>query len=400
MNVTIAPSFVPNPPGRGTLGLLWECLFAYFLCLWTAIHVDACGDWEDKFGWCLLTFFLPEVTLFVATTAYFTAREVREGANEGIRDARQPAPTGLEGSEISVDLALLNPSSMSPQETQHASSCPVSQKIVGPGARWGLTHGYLVEMGALQFKLHQTGQKFLDPDGIRRLAKCNMLPTVRFLNRKIKALQKSDKLAKTLVCIQVSWLVIQAIARRIEMLPVTLLELNTIAQVWITLVLYGVWWYKPQGIAEAIEIDFSQCAQCQKQLDANGITPFVLSDRLSILPKELGSPLSLGFIQIVIAVYITIDALGWTAYFPTDAERILWHVSIGMLAVAVTVFLLLVLILRVYKIDTPHVALFVVLFFEMIGRTLLTIEAFISIRSLPIGAYSTPSLSDFLPHIG
>ena len=363
------------------------------------MHLDTGSDWKDKFRWCFLTFFAPELALFFAAHEYFTAREVRESANKGICDAPQPAPTGLEGSEISVDLAQLNSSSMSPQETQHAPSCPVSQKIVGPGARWGITHGYLVQMGALQFKRQQTGGKFLDPNGIRRLAKCNMLPTVSFLNLKIKALQKSDKLAKTLVCIQVSWLVIQAIARRIEMLPVTLLELNTIAQVWITLVLYGVWWYKPQGIAEAIEIDFSQCAQCQKQLNENGIPPFVLSDPLSIHPKEFGSPLSIGFIQIVIAVYIAIDALGWTAYFPTDAEMILWHVSICMLAVAVTVFLLLALIPRVYKIDTAHVALFV-LVFEMIGRTLLTIEAFISIRSLPIGAYSTPSWSDFLPHIG
>jgi len=70
-----------------------------------------------------------------------------------------------------------------------------------------------------------------------------------------------------------------------------------------------------------------------------------------------------------------------------------------MLAVAVTVFLLLALIPWVYKIDHALVALFV-LVFEGIGRTLLTIEAFISIRSLPKGAYSTPSWSDFLPHIG
>src|SRR5271156_1131736 len=136
-----------------------------------------------------------------------------------------------------------------------------------------------------------------------------MLPKASFLNAKIQALQKSDKLAKALVCLQVSWLIIQAIARRIEELPITLLELNTIAQVWITLVLYGLWWCKPQDIAESIEIDFSHCKQCQEKLQQNGITP---SGPLFAPTLSEHSDLGLGvndivcivIIQIVSAVYI------------------------------------------------------------------------------------------------
>src|SRR5271156_6454259 len=135
-----------------------------------------------------------------------------------------------------------------------------------------------------------------------------MLPKASFLNAKIQALQKSDKLAKALVCLQVSWLIIQAIARRIEELPITLLELNTIAQVWITLVLYGLWWYKPQDIAESIEIDFSHCQQCQEKLQENGITPSrpLFADTLSErgLDLRVDDMVRIGIIQIVSAVYI------------------------------------------------------------------------------------------------
>jgi hypothetical protein len=88
-------------------------------------------------------------------------------------------------------------------------------------------------MGCLKFKHDEYEAQFPLPHGIQQLARCNMLPTVSFLNTKIQALQKSDQLAKTLVCLQVSWLIIQAIARRVGKLPVTLLELNTVAQVWI-----------------------------------------------------------------------------------------------------------------------------------------------------------------------
>jgi len=144
MNVTIAPSFVPNPPGRGTLGLVWECLFTNFLCLWTVVHPAVVPpsverDWlfksSSKFAWCCMIFFLPERAILQVVLEYLTVRELCHSAN---RDIREPVLTiGLSEDEI--------PLTTSP-ETGHNSSCPVSQKIVGPGQKWGLAHGYLVQM--------------------------------------------------------------------------------------------------------------------------------------------------------------------------------------------------------------------------------------------------------------
>jgi len=254
----------------------------------------------------------------------------------------------------------------------------------------------------MKFKLEQNGaSEFPWLGGIQRLAKCNMLPTTSFLNKKIKVLQRSDKLVKTIVCIQVSWLIIQAIARKIEELPVTLLELNTIAQVWVALFIYALWWFKPQGIADIIEIDFSHCQQCQKQLREHGITmstPFFCATSVEHWRRQriVNVSLLLGLIPIVSAVYLTIDALGWTAYFPTRAERIIWHVSICMFA---TGTMLLPVATFLSYMDHPRVADVVgvcAVSAGVLGRVVLTIEAFISIRSLPVG----PSWSDFIPHIG
>jgi len=185
-------------------------------------------------------------------------------------------------------------------------------------------------------------------------------------------------------------------------------ELNTIAQVWITLVIYGLWWFKPQGIAEVIEIDFSHCQQYQEQLGGNGMT---WSTRLlDPTPMEHWAPkggdhVSLVMVQIVSAIYIVIDALGWTAYFPSHVERIMWNVAVCICAAGS----LLLLAARLLFVLAPRGRLHLrmvefavgcAVLLGVLGRFVLTIESFVSIRSLPVGAYSTPSWSDFIPHIG
>jgi len=417
MNVTLAPSFVANPSGRGTLGLVWECLFTYFLCLWTVVHPNAVSsdpifETKSKFKWCCMIFFLPEVALALVVAEYLTAREVRSNANKDrdYRDAERAIATGKpDKDDVEVDLEPLATSSeQSPPKIQHESNCPVTQKIVGWGPKWGLAQGYFVQMGAIKFKLEESVEaEFATADGIGQLAKCNMLPTVKFVDEKTHVLRKADKLAKALVCLQVSWLIIQTIARRVEELPVTLLELNTIAQVWITLVIYGLWWFKPQGIEDTVEIDFSNCPKCQEQLSENGVTPsqthlFKSAKNEDTLPLARGAALVIiCLIQIVSSLYIAIDALGWTAYFPTRAEMIVWQVCICMLAASTFFFLI---VTRCVAIDARSEVtgwfVFVAMLFAVTGRIVLMIESFISIRSLPVGAYSTPSWSDFIPHIG
>jgi hypothetical protein len=51
---------------------------------------------------------------------------------------------------------------------------------------------------------------------------------------------KADHFAKVLVLIQASWLIIQCIARTMQNLPLSLLELNTVAKVGCALIMYFV----------------------------------------------------------------------------------------------------------------------------------------------------------------
>jgi len=74
------------------------------------------------------------------------------------------------------------------------------------------------------------------------------LITTNITLREIKDKSKSDALSKGLVVMQTTWFVIQCFARRIRGLPITELELVTLAFAVLNLVTYAFWWHKPLGV--------------------------------------------------------------------------------------------------------------------------------------------------------
>lgn len=89
--------------------------------------------------------------------------------------------------------------------------------------------------------------------GVALLADCGLLPDInkRYLNDK----SRSDGLSKFIACVQAAWLIVQVVGRLILGLQVTLLEVNTLAQVFGTLIIYVLWWHKPRMVQEPINLD-------------------------------------------------------------------------------------------------------------------------------------------------
>ena len=113
---------------------------------------------------------------------------------------------------------------------------------------WTMTHDFFASTGGFAFEFNpQLGERsekgsadeFLPAECPRRLtltargmallARCGQLPNVA--KAEISDKSKANDLAKALVMIQASWMLVQVIARLIARLPVTLLEVNTIAHV-------------------------------------------------------------------------------------------------------------------------------------------------------------------------
>ncbi len=80
----------------------------------------------------------------------------------------------------------------------------------------------------------------LSPEGLLKLAAMDMAPFMIPRSR-IEDRSKADTLQKALVLLQVSWMMLQCIARKAYRLPLTLLELHTMVHVVCAVVMYAFW---------------------------------------------------------------------------------------------------------------------------------------------------------------
>jgi len=88
---------------------------------------------------------------------------------------------------------------------------------------------------------------------VLRMAKDGLfLPTPKAI---ISDKSKADFLAKGIVICQVTFLVIELIARKVQGLPITLLELHTVVHVVCALAMYIAWLGKPLDIKDPISVD-------------------------------------------------------------------------------------------------------------------------------------------------
>ena len=92
----------------------------------------------------------------------------------------------------------------------------------------------------------------------------------------IKDKGKSDWLAKSLVLLQTSWFVIQCIARGIKHLPVTHLEIVTLAYAAMNFVIYVFWWNKPLNVNRPVRVFRKSAGEepiSERQRLASGANP-------------------------------------------------------------------------------------------------------------------------------
>ncbi|KAF8659469.1 hypothetical protein AX16_001836 [Volvariella volvacea WC 439] len=134
----------------------------------------------------------------------------------------------------------------------------------GKERKWTRTHGFFVQMGGLMIEVEK-GKKYevvyCDYNGtaiIKGLKSytnrsIENLPAIR--KKEIQDRGKGDILAKTIVILQTLWFVAQCIARRVENLVLTELELVTLAFAALNVVTYILWWDKPLNIEYPIYLD-------------------------------------------------------------------------------------------------------------------------------------------------
>ena len=255
----------------------------------------------------------------------------------------------------------------------------------------------------------------------------------------IKDKGKSDRLAKFLVLLQTSWFVMQCIARAIEHLPVTHLEIVTLAYAATNFVIYIFWWNKPLNVNRPVRVfRKSEPSATQDQVISRAtrhsrawweevrnvlkrIVIFItgLQDADVDLRREDRVPrfwansdennaIIANMIVLVVGVcFGAIHCVSWGFPFPTHTELLMWRLSsVAITAVPTYISLGLPLATVLEMMGLKKFTMTVLYFCPLSGgilyiltRAVTLVLAFTSLRDLPPGAYETVYWTTFIPHI-
>ncbi|KAF8248656.1 hypothetical protein K440DRAFT_642077 [Wilcoxina mikolae CBS 423.85] len=104
-----------------------------------------------------------------------------------------------------------------------------------------------------RFQVPVNGRMALTPCGIFALGRSGVFITID--PQQIGDKSQVDVFSKGLTLIQVSWMAIQAIARKLSGLPLSLLELHTLVHAICALAMYFFWFNKPAGVRDPTIVD-------------------------------------------------------------------------------------------------------------------------------------------------
>ncbi|EIM79895.1 uncharacterized protein STEHIDRAFT_21373, partial [Stereum hirsutum FP-91666 SS1] len=207
----------PEPDGRGSFGILSSCVLTLVFCVWTAVHPNVGFQHrpifhmgESRATLLIIALLSPEVIIYLSWAQ-----------NHAVRRLNRQVDT-----------------------------------------QWTITHSYFACMGGFVFDttdeepfLPRSATRIrLQPDGVVFLRKHapEIIPTLS--REEILDKSKADGLSKALACLQTGWFCTQIIARAIQNLPISLLELTTLAHAFCMIAVYLLWWDKPFEVQEPVII--------------------------------------------------------------------------------------------------------------------------------------------------
>lgn len=201
----------PNP--RGTFDIIRACLLVIFTGVWTVLHINipatSDGYWAvvfRKLRWAALAAFAPEMLTLIAAC-------------------------------------------------QRSASMASAKYLQSQGfAHWTDVHSFYAESGG--FYLHVPEEPGYPPcppfplnsRAIAYLVERGYIEMPSITLKDIDDKSKADKFAKIFAVVQSSYLILESIARRVQSLAITPLELTTLAFVPCTLATYYMWMNKLLGV--------------------------------------------------------------------------------------------------------------------------------------------------------
>ena len=395
--------WVPQPNQRGTMDIIWSCVSTLFICVWAILHlnVPAAQDNEvriffRRFRWMLLMIFAPELVMLYAAGQWTSAR----------RSITDMASLGYRG--------------------------------------WTLTHGFYADSGGFLLYSDDCVAFPVTAKQLHYLVQHEHVPMPTLSRREIWDKSKADLVAKTIATFQAGWLVTQCIARGIQHLPITILELSTLAMISCTACTAFFWMQKPLGVETPTSI-FSKSTITQILLSAgeaakdsfkdtpldfiesqtytSGQLPLhqwwgVQERPLTRIPNDRDPRLhNLSMvltISLPVAAFPLLHFIGWSFDFPTKLELLMWRwtsvamtLILGIYSAIETVGIIKdgyttssLTNLGSYKLRWPrNILFFAPATLYTLTRAIVIVETVISLRLLPPGCFDVVQWSELFPHL-
>jgi len=247
-----------------------------------------------------------------------------------------------------------------------------------------------------------------------------LLPTEQELQNQ----SKSDGFAKTFVLLQTLWFVAQCIARRIENLPTTQLEIVTLAYTAIYVGIFIAWWDKPRNVNCPIRVFQGPVGTNSGEWHGwfDYVLNFILGGQDEIVDLHRSKKVPMFYSgkpedrQALTADLITLAAgvvfgaihcVAWSFPFLSHTEALLWRLS-SVAITAVPVLLVVTFILADLlgswgELTALSYAIFS--FMPLYGllyvaaRLTTLVLALINLSSLPPGAFQAVHWTTLLPHL-
>jgi hypothetical protein len=103
-------------------------------------------------------------------------------------------------------------------------------------------------MGGFMLYVNDEPRAPLTPNELVDLVRNGFVDVPVIAEEDIEDRSKGDMLSKGIAILQLLWFVIQLAARYVQNLPISLLEIDTLAVAALTCIAYGLWWKKPKDV--------------------------------------------------------------------------------------------------------------------------------------------------------
>jgi hypothetical protein len=220
----------PSPPiVRTKTTIIWSCLVTIFSCTWVAVHPNIPGPDAPRWATFLrrvrlmiVAMIAPEAVILWAMRQWISAYKLGK---------KYQCVFILSLTYIRNWLLMLHHLDLA--------------------YGWTQSHGYFAIMGGFMIFEGDKEHHTVTPDELEELLKNG---NIRITEKEIRDKGRGDALSKGLILVQTTWFILQCIARRVEGLPITELELVTLAFAALNFVTYAVWWNKPLNVECAMRV--------------------------------------------------------------------------------------------------------------------------------------------------